>query len=135
METKKLSAWDIQGMRQRNELKSLSLGAATELARLGYLITRNKSNWKDIFVFIRRKDTMPIITLLGLRSLPVTVKDYFEHKYCPITDENMPSVIFEDYFCMKNAEDNIVNCWVPTQEDILATDWEIFDEKGIFCKK
>lgn len=87
-----------------------------------------RSAWSpDVFAFMRPEDHLPIGVLLGAKSLPRKVKDYYEGKHQPITDSNQAQIKCTKYLCIKNEADEIQNGWTPGDVDLKATDWE-YDE-------
>jgi len=107
--------------------KGLTYGEALEAAKEGKLISREGWNGKGMFVFMRPADDLPINILLGAKSLPRKLKDYFEKKHQPIIPENIPKISFTAYLCMKAADDTIVNGWLASQTDMLSNDWCVLD--------
>lgn len=105
----------------------MKFGAAVEYAQQGYAIRRSGWNGKGMFVFMRPADELPITVLLGAKSLPKCVKDFYERKHQPITSDNIPKILCTAYLCMKAADDTIVNGWLASQTDMLASDWELAD--------
>ena len=109
------------------EKYNLTFGEAIELLKEGKLVTRAGWNGKGMFIFKRPKDELPINFLLGVKSLPKGVKDYYEHKYQPIVPDNIPKISFTDFLCIKAVDDTIISGWVPSQSDMLAKDWGVFE--------
>ncbi len=101
----------------------LSFGDALEAIKNGKLMTRKGWNGKGMFIFQRTQDYLPISFLLGERSIPDSVKAYFNRKYQPQTFHYDPKVSFTGYLCMKAADDSIVNGWLASQTDMLSNDW------------
>ncbi|HWK58115.1 MAG TPA: MW1434 family type I TA system toxin [Parapedobacter sp.] len=90
--------------------------------------TARRKAWpKNVFAFMRPEDDLPIGVLLGAKSLPRKVKDYFERKHQPIVDPNQAQIKCTKYLCIKNEADEIQNGWAPGDADIKSTDWE-YDE-------
>lgn len=108
-------------------LQNLTYGEALEAVKKGKLISREGWNGKGMFVFQRPADTLNIGFLLGVRSLPKGVKDYYELKHQPIINANDVQVTFTAYLCMKAADDSIVNGWLASQTDMLSNDWCILN--------
>lgn len=104
----------------------MNFGAAIELAKKGCLITRQGWNGKGMFIFQRPADKLNIDVLLGAKSIPIRVKDYFEQKHQPIEKVDSAKIEFTSYLCMKAADDTIVNGWLASQTDMIADDWQIF---------
>lgn len=57
-----------------------------------------------------------------VKSLPDAVKKWVADKY---GDSETDKIKFTAYLCMKAADDTIVNGWLASQTDMLATDWMI----------
>lgn len=57
-----------------------------------------------------------------VKSLPDAVKKWVASKY---GDSETDKIKFTAYLCMKAADDTIVNGWLASQTDMLATDWMI----------
>lgn len=108
-----------------NEDKTVSFGKAIEALKKGKRVQRLGWNGKGMFLFMRPGDDLPLDILLGAKSLPKCVKDYYELKHQPITPENIPTVRFTGYICMKAADDTVVNGWLASQTDMLSEDWVI----------
>lgn len=107
--------------------KGLNYGEALEAAKQGKLISREGWNGRGMFVFMRPADDLPLNILLGAKSLPKKLKDYFELKHQPIIPESIPKVTFTAYLCLKAADDTVVNGWLASQTDMLINDWCILD--------
>lgn len=107
-----------------DELKSkLTFGQAIVFAKNGQLITREGWNGKGMFIFLRPSDIINAETIIDrIKSVPESVKNYYRATAEP-TDE----VKFTEYFCMKAANSTIVNGWLASQTDMLATDWKLFE--------
>lgn len=108
-------------------MNTVNFGTALEAVKQGKLIAREGWNGKNMFVFQRPADDLPINILLGAKSLPNKLKDYYELKHQPIVDGNLPKIKFTAYLCMKAADDTVVNGWLASQTDMLAEDWVILD--------
>lgn len=107
--------------------KNLTYGEALEAVKTGKLISREGWNGKGMFVFQRPADTLNIGILLGAKSLPKGLKDYYESKHQPIVNVEDVKVLFTAYLCMKAADDSIVNGWLASQTDMLSNDWCILN--------
>lgn len=60
----------------------------------------------------------------------IDTSKFGDRVYNPNTDytfEPTDKIEFTAYFCLKNAQGKIVNGWIPSTGDLLATDWEIAD--------
>ena len=107
-------------------------GEAVELARQGKLITRSGWNGKGMFIFIRPEDSLTVEFCVNtMKSLPPAVKEYLENRKTAIPVEKRlkaeTPIKFTAYFCMKAADDSIVNGWLASQTDMLADDWQLFE--------
>ncbi len=100
-------------------------GGALIPLKLGKLVTREKWNSLDKFLFIRPFDQINKEVIPNIKSLPSNVKDYISNKN-PIYG-NFP-VNFTEYICLCD-HNTIINGWIPTQEDILAEDWFIISSE------
>ena len=92
---------------------------------------------------MRPEDAIGTKTVIEvIKSLPQTVKAFFAEKahnmasntatsnedYQNLHDKEMiKSVKFTAYLCMYAADGSIVNGWLASQTDMLATDWCILD--------
>lgn len=111
-------------IKQKNsEMKKMTYGAALLLLKQGRLVARMGWNGKNMFIFMRPYDRLPLSVLLGAKSIPKGVKDYFERHFQLIFHDNKPTVEVTAYLCLKAADDSIVNGWLPSQTDMLADDW------------
>jgi Protein of unknown function (DUF2829) len=98
----------------------MTFGRAIEALKEGQLVSRSKARSRGIFVFQRPSDTLDRDTVINkVKSLPQKVKDYF-------AAVSQDKIYFAPYLCLKTEEGIIINGWLPSQEDILAEDWEIF---------
>lgn len=111
-------------LKKENNMK---FGEALEAVKKGKLIAREGWNGKGMFVFQRPADDLPLTVLLGAKSLPNKLKDYYELKHQPFSDNNIPKIKFTAYLCMKSADDTVVNGWLASQSDMLAEDWTILE--------
>lgn len=104
---------------------ALSFGQAVELLKEGKLVQRAGWNGKDMFIFMRPHDVlMADFVIDKVKSLPQAVKDYYKMQcqeigYTPDKVE----IKFTPFLCMKAADGSIVNGWLASQTDMLATDW------------
>lgn len=117
----------ISNLKQQNKMsdQKLNFGQALDAAKRGELIQRENWNGKGQFVFMRPEDTLNADILLGARSLPKKLKDYFERKHQPIISADDVQVKFTAYLCLKSVDDTIINGWVPSTTDMLAEDWKV----------
>jgi hypothetical protein len=99
--------------------KQLDFGFALAAAKEGKRVARAGWNGKGMFVFQRPADALPRSFVAGsIKSLPDSVKEHFE-------GSTVDSVGFSAYLCLKAVDDTIVNGWLPSQTDMLATDWTV----------
>lgn len=106
----------------------MNFGEPLEAVKKGKRIARECWDGKGMFVFKRPSDDLSLDILLGAKSIPNTVKDYFELKYQPILPNEIPKIHCTAYLCMKDADGAIVNGWLPSQADLFAEDWYIMED-------
>jgi len=110
---------------------TLTFGDALQLLKEGKLVQREGWNGKGMFIFMRPFDNINISVIPNIKSLPENVKKYlveqFAHNETNYASGNPIEVHFTEYLCMKDANGNIVNGWLASQTDILATDWVELD--------
>jgi len=102
----------------------MNFGEAIELLKQGKLVTRDGWNGKDMFLFIRPEDKLPMEVVNKAISIPKEVKKYYQHYY--YERKSKPSIKVTAYICMKAADNSIVNGWLASQTDILSEDWKEF---------
>lgn len=103
-----------------------TFGQAIEAAKNGNLVSRSGWNGKGMFVFIRPSDVLRSDQLPNIKSLPQSVKNWYAKNGNP-TGEAF-GISFTSYFCMKAADNSIVNGWLASQTDMTAEDWGIVSE-------
>lgn len=112
-----------------DDLKTMTFGEALELVKQGHLVARRGWNGKDMFIFQRPADELPLqMVVQQVKSLPLAVKDYFHFNCIDEEGNSIPldqgkPVKFTAYLCMKAADGSIVNGWLASQTDMLAEDW------------
>lgn len=99
---------------------SLTFGAAVAALNEGKRVSRSGWNGKGMFIFKRPGDILPKNFISNVKSLPQTVKDFLSAQ-----DRD---IFFAPYLCMYAADGSIVNGWLASQTDILATDWGILED-------
>lgn len=117
-------------------MENLSFGTAVEGTNDGELIARRGWNGKNMFVFLRPADELSVDFIINkVKSLPQSLKDYYRESTFSKHDSEDPNdkgtivnpadvkIKFSAYLCLKAADGTIVNGWVASQSDILATDW------------
>lgn len=111
------------------EITALTFGQAIEAARQGKLIARSGWNGKGMFVFMRPEDSLNIRVIIDVvKSLPNSVKQYFDKlDQATIGQKGLAEIKFTSYFCMKAADNTIVNGWLASQTDMTAEDWQIVE--------
>lgn len=110
--------------------KGLTFGQAIEAAKEGKLISREGWNGKGMFVFMRPADAIPTSAIPNIKSLPQAVKDWIDKNVDDKENQGesgLTRVTFTAYLCMKAADNTIVNGWLASQTDMLATDWCVLD--------
>ena len=114
-------------METLNELiektEGLTFGAALQLLKAGRMVQRKGWNGKGMFLFIHPEFSCSLEAFLKIVSVPESVKS----KIVDVLEtENLnPTYKFTAYVSMFAADRTIVNGWVPSQPDVLATDWQI----------
>jgi len=110
----------------------MNFGQAIEALKEGKLVARQGWNGKGMFIFMRPADEINIEVVVDkVKSLPQSVKDYFEQDIVDANGNRLPisekeTVQFTAYLCMKAADGTIVNGWLASQTDMLAEDWMLF---------
>jgi chitinase len=105
-------------------------GAALVALKNGYKLQREGWNGKNMFIFMRPEDTLPVDFIVDtMKSLPQSVKDYYKRvKEQAIALGGGPTPVkFTGYLCMKAADNTIVNGWLASQTDMLAEDWTVIE--------
>jgi hypothetical protein len=112
----------------------MNFGQALEALNEGKRVQRIGWNGKGMFIFMRPADELHIDLVIDkVKSLPQSVKDYYlkdvldnnGRRIVP-ADEN-DKVKFTAYLCLKAADGTIVNGWLASQTDMLASDWSVMD--------
>jgi len=83
----------------------MDFGEAIRLLKLRKKVARAGWNGKGMFVYLVPANAYPAST--------DTAKEYFKGKLVP----------YNAYLAIKNVDDTI-STWVPSVNDVLATDWE-----------
>ncbi len=104
---------------------NLNFGQALEALKQGEALVR--SSWRNgyhkQFVFMRPSDELNKDFIVNtVKSLPKCVKDWFAKS----ADDDV-DVKFSGYLCLKDENENIINGWLPSQADLIATDWRVLD--------
>jgi hypothetical protein len=120
--------WDALVKKTR---ENLSFGQAIEALKQGKRVARQGWNGKNMFIFQRPADEIPVQTVIeNVKSIPDSVKLFlhgkYKHDYVGASGEVF-KVNFGAYLCMYAADGSIVNGWLASQTDILAEDWVILD--------
>lgn len=105
--------------------EGLDFGWALTALQAGKLVCREGWNGAGMFVFIRPSDEIfSDVVVNNVKSLPQALKDYYRNT---IESPDTPLIKFTSYFCMKNAQGEIINGWIPTTTDLLAKDWRLYN--------
>ena len=97
--------------------KNMTFGEALEAIKKGELVCREGWNGKGMFIFQRPEDCLSTDMVVNkVKSLPDAVKKWVASKY---GDSETDKIKFTAY------DDTIVNGWLASQTDMLATDWMI----------
>lgn len=104
----------------------------------GKLVARAK--WgKTIFIFLRPAYSMSVGYALSedvslpsfLKNLPSSLKSWLKQNANKkdasgnIADQDVVPIQSKAYVCSIDIANRITNGWVPAQDDLLATDWEV----------
>lgn len=127
-----LDAPNYENYSMRNDWELVEAGMGFDFAMLaikdGKLVCRAGWNGKGMFIFQRPADELEVGFIVNtVKSLPQALKDYYQKQVTnPDSKVNYPTKIkFSSYLCMKAADDSIVNGWLASQTDMMATDWEV----------
>lgn len=96
------------------DLTKVTFEEAVEAMENGFMVARKA--WKDGFGFMHIPSEIPADLVPRMASLPESVKATFMARGLPIKYSSQFSLV---------KYDNSINCWSPSVEDILATDWEV----------
>ena len=100
-----------------------SFGQALKSIQRGRLVTRQGWNGKGMFIFQRPEDSLPTNIIVNqVKSLPESFKRWVSDNY---GDSESDKIKFTAYLCMKAADGTVVNGWLASQTDMLASDWMI----------
>ena len=116
--------------KMETETKTITFGQALEAVKEGKLAARSGWNGKGMFIFMRPEDTLTTDMIINkVKSLPQSVKDYFYAQDAKESgsEQGLTKIKFTAYLCMKAADNSIVNGWLASQTDMLATDWTILN--------
>lgn len=106
---------------------NLNFGQAIDLLKQGKLVQRAGWNGKQMFIFMRPEDDLPITIISSIKSLPDNVKKYLVqvqyNNEILYSSDNTIKIKFTPYLCMKAADGSIVNGWLASQTDMTAEDW------------
>lgn len=108
----------------------MNFGQAIEDLKEGKLVAREGWNGKGMFIFMRPSDEIGISAVIDVvKSLPQSVKDYYKEQDQKRdgSEQGLTKIKFTAYLCMKAADDTIVNGWLASQTDMLATDWVVIE--------
>ena len=102
-----------------------SFGQALKSIQRGRLVTRQGWNGKGMFIFQRPEDSLPTNIIVNQdKSLPESFKRWVSDNY---GDSESDKIKFTAYLCMKAADGTVVNGWLASQTDMLASDWMIVE--------
>lgn len=105
-----------------------TFGQALVAVKEGKLISREGWNGKNMFVFKHPEDSIPVTAIKNIKSLPEAVKQKLTaHGETHYFSGEEIKVKFTAYLCMFAADGSVVNGWLASQTDMLATDWCILD--------
>lgn len=100
----------------------MDFGQALESIKEGGLLKRQP--WGSVMaVFQRPEDRIPLTVVVeNVKSLPQSVKDWLSKN----TPKGEP-VVFTSYLCSVDYTGTIKNGWTPSNQDLMADDWEIIN--------
>ena len=102
-----------------------SFGQALKSIQRGRLVTRQGWNGKGMFIFQRPEDSLPTNIIVNqVKSLPESFKRWVSDNY---GDSESDKIKFTAYLCMKAADGTVINGWLASQTDMLASDWMIVE--------
>ena len=102
-----------------------SFGQALKSIQRGRLVTRQGWNGRGMFIFQRPEDSLPTNIIVNqVKSLPESFKRWVSDNY---GDSESDKIKFTAYLCMKAADGTVVNGWLASQTDMLASDWMIVE--------
>jgi len=104
----------------------MDFGKAIAAVKEGKLVAREGWNGKGMFIFMRPEDTLTTGVIANVKSLPQSVKNWIDRHVDDkenAGETGLTPVKFTAYLCMKAADNTIVNGWLASQTDMLATDW------------
>jgi hypothetical protein len=88
-------------------------------------------NGKGMFIFMRpgmemdenQIDNLSSVSSLVKRMLLGALTNYLQPKL------DRSKIEFKSYFCLFNSKADVINGWLPSIEDIKATDWVLLFNK------
>jgi len=114
--------------------QGIDFGHALAAVKEGKLAAREGWNGKGMFIFLRPADELSAEFIhTKVKSLPQAFKDLYGGRFHDPSkgDVEVPAsevmVKFTAYLCMKAADGSVVNGWLASQTDVLASDWVILD--------
>ncbi len=102
-----------------------TFGEAIEALNQGKRIQREGWNGKGLFVFKQVPATIGKEIVPKMQSLPQSVKDEFERRFND-TSAQIDAIYYDNQMAIVNSS-NLINGWVASSSDTLATDWIILD--------
>lgn len=100
-----------------------SFGMALGSLQHGFLVARQGWNGKGMFLLMRPADMLPDTMIVEkVKSLPYNFKQWVKNH-----PNERKERFFQQYLCMKAADGNIVNGWLPSTSDLFALDWVLVD--------
>lgn len=103
------------------EPKELTLWEKVLLELNGGRLARREGWPNGKMVFQRPSDTLSVDTMVVfVKLLPQSLKDWLKGNSHPGNN-----IEFTSYLCLFNR-DSVINGWLPSAEDIEATDWIVF---------
>jgi len=110
-----LNLKDLEKMTGNEQLKSSSndFGWALQQMKDGKMVWRS-TIWISTCIF-----------LIKGRTIEYNTFQNFENNACQAFKPPQ-DIIIKDHIDVKNAQGEYITGWIPSQEDMLAEDWEIY---------
>lgn len=101
----------------------MNFGQALEAIKEGKLLKREP--WGSVMAVFQRPEDVISVTVVveNVKSLPQSVKNWLLKN----TAKSEP-VKFTSYLCLVDYTGTIKNGWTPSNQDIMAEDWEIVNQ-------
>lgn len=98
-------------------MDTITFGQALEHIKNGVPMQRKGWNGKGMFIFMRPSWSSTPEQFAVVNSVPEKIKNH-------ILEQGSSEIFFTPYLCMYAADKTIVNGWLASQTDMLASDWQ-----------